>query len=74
MVNVKQGSKTAAKPVATKKEAFLKKSISSFVEQGNYNQRVAEKAYDLYLKRGGAHGNDVDDWLAAEKIVARKTK
>lgn len=74
MANVKPVKKTAPKSSATKKETFLKKSISSFVEQGNINQRIAEKAYDLYLKRGGAHGNDVDDWLAAERIIAGQAK
>jgi len=27
---------------------------------------VATRAYALYLARGGEHGHDVDDWLAAE--------
>jgi hypothetical protein len=27
---------------------------------------IARRAYDLYLARGGAHGNDVTDWLQAE--------
>ena len=69
MANIKTGSKTAAK-----KEAFLQKSVASFVEQGNYNQRVAEKAYELYLQRGGAHGDDLNDWFEAEKIVASGRK
>lgn len=33
------------------------------------NQRIEEKAYDLFEKRGCIHGNDVNDWLEAEKIV-----
>ncbi len=69
MANVKQASKTTSKPSSTKKETFLAKSISTFVKQGNLNQCIAEKAYELYLKRGGAHGNDLDDWLAAEKMI-----
>jgi hypothetical protein len=27
---------------------------------------VARRAYDLYLSRGGVHGQDLDDWLQAE--------
>jgi len=27
---------------------------------------IRQRAYDLYLKRGGADGHDVDDWLEAE--------
>ena len=31
--------------------------------------RIAQRAYELYLARGGAHGSDWDDWLAAEREV-----
>jgi Protein of unknown function (DUF2934) len=27
---------------------------------------IRQRAYDLYLQRGMAHGHDVDDWLRAE--------
>jgi hypothetical protein len=29
--------------------------------------RVAQRAYELYLERGCADGRDVDDWLCAER-------
>lgn len=29
--------------------------------------RIAERAYELYLARGGADGGDFDDWIAAER-------
>jgi hypothetical protein len=32
-------------------------------------QNVAEKAYERFLSRGGEHGYDVEDWLAAESEV-----
>ena len=32
-------------------------------------QRIAQRAYQLYLERGGAPGNDLDDWLQAELDV-----
>lgn len=28
---------------------------------------VALRAYELFLSRGGQHGQDVDDWLEAER-------
>jgi len=31
--------------------------------------RVAQRAYELYLERGGSHGSDVEDWLKAEALV-----
>ena len=27
---------------------------------------VAQRAYELYLQRGGEHGRDMDDWFNAE--------
>jgi hypothetical protein len=37
---------------------------------GDHRDRVAMRAYELYLARGGSHGGDFDDWLAAEREVA----
>lgn len=28
---------------------------------------IAQRAYELYLERGGNHGRDIDDWLEAER-------
>jgi hypothetical protein len=28
---------------------------------------VAQRAYHLFLARGGEHGHDVEDWLQAER-------
>jgi hypothetical protein len=28
---------------------------------------IAEAAYERYLNRGAAHGQDVDDWMEAER-------
>jgi DUF2934 family protein len=33
----------------------------------DYGDRVSQRAYELYLARGGADGQDFDDWLAAER-------
>ena len=30
-------------------------------------KKIAERAYQKYIERGGAHGNDMADWLEAEK-------
>jgi Protein of unknown function (DUF2934) len=29
-------------------------------------EEIAERAYELFMARGGTHGNDLDDWLRAE--------
>jgi hypothetical protein len=36
------------------------------------NELVKNKAYELYLQRGKAPGHEMEDWLAAEKIVDRE--
>ena len=28
---------------------------------------IARRAYEIYQRRGGNHGADLDDWLAAER-------
>jgi hypothetical protein len=39
-------------------------------DNGNYADRVALRAYELYLARGGSDGGDFDDWLTAERELA----
>ena len=34
---------------------------------------IQEAAYDLYVKRGRLDGEDVSDWLAAEKVILEKS-
>jgi hypothetical protein len=38
-------------------------------DAGDSRDRVAARAYELYLQRGGADGGAFDDWLAAEREV-----
>ena len=33
-------------------------------------EEIAKIAYELYLKRGATDGQDLQDWLEAEKIIA----
>ena len=30
-------------------------------------EEIAKRAYEVYLRRGGTQGNDMEDWLAAER-------
>mgnify|MGYP001257694043 CR=1 FL=1 len=76
MANAKSTAKTTApstaKPRAAKQKSIIASNVTSFVNQATYNQRVQEKAYELYLQRGGVPGNELNDWFEAEKIVASK--
>ncbi|MBI5482567.1 MAG: DUF2934 domain-containing protein [Deltaproteobacteria bacterium] len=35
------------------------------------SKAVAERAYQLFLARGGEHGHDFDDWVRAEQELRR---
>ena len=65
--------KTAAKPSLVK--TVVDKIVSaaspthSKISADEYIQRVQYKAYELYVQRGYNHGNDLDDWLEAERLV-----
>jgi hypothetical protein len=37
-------------------------------------EAVARRAYEIFLERGGAHGNESDDWLQAELELRANTK
>jgi len=39
---------------------------------GTHSERVRQRAYEIFLARGGRHGADFDDWLAAERELAQR--
>jgi hypothetical protein len=39
---------------------------------GHSQEAVAWRAYEIYMARGGEHGNDLDDWLQAERELIEK--
>lgn len=38
------------------------------------HQRIAERAYERFQARGRIHGHDLEDWLAAERLVLNSLK
>ena len=36
---------------------------------GDLTTRISQRAYELFLARGGEHGHDLEDWLEAERQV-----
>ena len=34
-------------------------------------EAIAERAYELYVRRGGEPGRDMEDWLQAEREISR---
>ena len=54
------GSATKSKPRTTKK-------LSP-------QEKIAQRAYEIYLERGGAPGNPLEDWVRAERELLQKGK
>ena len=44
------------------------------LDERTLQEMIAKKAHELYEKRGGGHGSDLDDWLEAERIVIGKKR
>ena len=44
------------------------------LDEKTLQEMIAKKAHELYEKRGGEHGSDLDDWLEAERIVIGKKR
>jgi hypothetical protein len=58
------GQRTPAKPAPTPAKATFAKPTQD---------QIRDRAYKLFLERGGAGGHAIDDWLAAEReLSARK--
>jgi len=41
--------------------------MSGIKEQFLSQEQIEERAFELYLERGGEDGHALDDWLAAER-------
>jgi hypothetical protein len=57
-------------PRARKSDALGKRPRATAADQGQprpSDDRVAARAYELFLQRGGEHGRDREDWLLAER-------
>jgi|SRR3990172_1402862 len=52
--------------IRTRRSKYATESIES---EQKLRERIEQNAYNLYQKRGGTHGHDLDDWLKAERMV-----
>ena len=44
------------------------------MDTAKLQESVKQKAYELYLQRGGVQGNDQEDWFRAEQEVLNQNK
>lgn len=52
--------------------ARLAKASKSKIAQGELFSMVQKRAYELYEKRGRAHGDDWADWNEAERQIKKE--
>lgn len=42
-------------------------------KSSDFQSKIQKRAYEIYLKRGCSHGNDLADWLEAERQTKKDT-
>ncbi len=52
-----------------KKQQVLTQSVSS---SNDLQEKIAWRAYQLYEEGGCANGNDMDNWLKAEREILKQ--
>ena len=67
-VNMKEVVKRPRKTVTRVAKNRIEETVIT-EEFANIQQKIQDVAYDLFCKRGCTHGNDVEDWIEAERIV-----
>ena len=50
------------------------KSKSPSAKKLSPQQKIAQRAYEIYLERNGAPGNPLDDWVRAERELLQKSR
>ena len=73
---VSEPKPAVATPAAVKKvvDTFVSATtptapVRTRVSADEYIQRVQFKAHEIYVQRNYSHGNDLADWLEAERLV-----
>jgi hypothetical protein len=63
-----------ADPIETPRESAAPQDTGDTTAANIDRQRVASRAYELYVARGGQHGRALDDWLEAEQELLESTR
>jgi hypothetical protein len=50
------------------------KSNSPSAKKLSPQEKIAQRAYEIYLERNGAPGNPLEDWVRAEREVLQKSR
>lgn len=64
------------KKTATKKKSTMRQTTEKAASRRRVNYvpsdfEIRNRAYEIYVARGGEHGHDLEDWLKAESELNR---
>jgi len=68
----KAAKKAAVKKIPAKKTTGKNKNESPQVNLHQFLDEVKKRAYEIFLERGSAHGNDLNDWIKAESEIKQR--
>jgi len=58
----------------TNENGSATKSKTPSVKKLSPQEKIAQRAYEIYLERNGAPGNPLEDWVRAEREVLAKSR
>jgi HSP20 family molecular chaperone IbpA len=64
--------KSFAKPTPVPAPVRVVPALALADRENRLHERIARRAYELFERRGSAHGRDVADWLQAESELVRR--
>lgn len=65
----------AATPSQASASVLPAQAATVHLTDGDLSARIAQRAHELFHRRGGHHGQDLDDWFRAEQeVLAEHTR
>lgn len=58
--------------MATRTRRTRRSDVPLINEETVTDDAVAQRAYELFVSRGGTHGHDFDDWIQAKRELVRE--
>ncbi len=54
-------------PTPAQPQAESTRNVGAAPRSGPTHEQIARRAYEIFLARGGTHGNAEQDWIQAER-------
>jgi hypothetical protein len=72
MATPKRARATSSTPRSKKSAATSAQEITTLQQShnGNLEEAIRVRAYELYEQRGRTHGHDVEDWFRAQAEIS----